>query len=218
MPVTTKLPARVRCQLRDSGNAPITNGWLQVTADSTIAGIYDMPKVLITKKPRRVVPDQDGLIDFEMVNSEDSGVTYLFELGYTESVVVAPVPPATSPTVISRDTVTDKFHAMIPRPVVSASGPVPIDLSDLLPTGISLGSLDASILRVAEVIVGSDSLRRRAVQQFSLRGPHQATASYQYGDVVSINTPSFQTHVCTSPSPTNPAALPLNPNLWMRLT
>lgn len=214
--IKTKYPARIRCSLRDSGNVPVEGAWLRVTADSLIAGVHDSPKVLITRQPRKFMA-VDGIIDIELINSEDSGVTYLFETGYTEDYTTPPVPPLTTPTTAQRDIITGSFRAVVPRPVVASSGVIPIDLSDLIPSGISLGSLDASVLRVADLIVSSPVLRTRAVQQFNIKGPYQAGVSYQYGDLVTISTPSAQTHVCTSSSPTAPAALPLDPDIWLRL-
>jgi hypothetical protein len=202
----------VQALLRDSGNQPITDGWLEVEADGLITGIYQNPKPLITTKPRRFIPDANGLISVDLINSEDSGVTYKFSIGYTRTITT----PGTPPVTYDEDIVTDSFHAYLPRPVITSAGSIPVNLADLVPTGISLSSLDASIARIADHIVTDPILRSRAVQPFRIMGVFSPSTSYHYGDLVTLATVPIQTWVCTSRSVALPSATPTPAN-WLRL-
>lgn len=199
--------------LRDSGNIPITDGWLQVEADGLISGIYQNPKPLITRRPRRFTPDSNGLISVDLINSEDSGVTYKFTLGYTSTTTVG-----TPSVIVSNDIITDQFHAYLPRPVITSSGSVPVNLADLVPTGISLSSLDSSVARIAEHIVTDPILRQRAVQSFNITGVFSPNQSYYYGDIVTLATSPVQTWVCINKSVALPATtVTTRPGEWLRL-
>jgi hypothetical protein len=207
----TKLPVKVRGYVRDSGNKPITDGWLRVTADSTTPDYYTLPKVLITRRPA-TIPITDGYVEVDLVNSADYGSTYQFELGFTQQVDDGEGNP------VPQEVVTDSFHAIVPRPIQANDGTfLPIDLVDLIPTGISTHDLDSSIQRVAEVIVTDPYLRSQAVTQFKIKGLFSPTQSYTYGDLVTIAGSPVQAWVCTSPAPTIPAATP-NPNFFVRIT
>jgi hypothetical protein len=209
----TVQPVTLQALLRDSGNMPITDGWLEVEADGLISGIYQNPKPLVTRRPRRFTPDSNGLISIEMINSEDSGVTYKFTLGYTTTTT-----SGTPPVMISTDIITDQFHAYLPRPVITTSGSVPVNLADLVPTGISLSSLDSSIARIAEQIVTDPLLRQRAVQPFRIMGVFSPSSSYYYGDIVTLATSPVQTWVCTARSIALPATTVTTvPGEWLRL-
>ena len=213
MPITTVQPVTLTALLRDSGNMPITDGWLEVQADALISGIYQNPKPLITTRPRRFTPDSNGLISVDLINSEDSGVTYKFSLGYTRTFT-----SGTPPVTYTEDVVTDSFHAYLPRPVITSSGSVPVNLADLVPTGISLSSLDSSISRIAEQIVTDPILRQRAVQPFRILGAFNPNSSYYYGDVVTVAGSPAQTWVCINKNVALPAAtVTTNPNDWLRL-
>jgi hypothetical protein len=213
MSISTAQAVTVQAYLRDSGNHPLTDGWLEIEADSLIASHYQSPKPLITSKPRRIVPDADGLVSVALVNSEDSGVTYKFSIGYTKTVTV---PGDPTPTTYTEDVITDQFRALVPRPVFTNTGSVPVNLADLIPTGISLSSLDSSIARIAEMIVTDPILRSRAVQPFRITGVFNPDATYQYGDLVTLATVPTQTWVCVARSAALPAAAPTTPN-WLRL-
>lgn len=212
MTIPTRQAVTVQAYLRDSGNMPLSDGWLEVQADGLIASHYQNPKPLITTKPRRFTPNIDGLVSVPLVNSEDSGVTYKFSIGYTRTVEV----PGTPPTSYTEDVITDSFRAYIPRPVFTSTGSVPVNLADLIPTGISLSSLDSSISRIAEMIVTDPILRSRAVQPFRILGVFDPASTYQYGDVVTLATSPAQTWVCVSRNSALPSATPNAPN-WLRL-
>lgn len=212
MPNTVQ-PVTLQALLRDSGNIPITDGWLEIEADGLISGIYQNPKPLITRRPRRITPDSSGLISVDLINSEDSGVTYKFTLGYTNTSTVG-----TPPVIVSNDIITDQFHAYIPRPVITSSGSVPVNLADLVPTGISLSSLDSSVARIAEHIVTDPILRQRAVQSLNITGVFSPSRSYYYGDIVTLATSPVQTWVCINKSVALPAAtVTTRPGDWVRL-
>lgn len=213
MSISTVQAVTLQALLRDSGNLPLTDGWLEVEADGLISGIYQNPKPLITRRPRRFTPDVDGLVSVDLINSEDSGITYKFSVGYTRTITV---PGDPLPTSYTEDVITDSFHAYLPRPVVTSSGAIPVNLADLVPTGISLSSLDSSIARVAERIVSDPVLRSRAVQPFRIKGVFQANSTYYYGDLVTLATSPVQTWVCVAPSNALPTATPATPN-WLRL-
>jgi len=213
MPTSTVQAVTLQALLRDSGNLPLTDGWLEVEADGLIAGIYQNPKPLITRRPHRFTPDADGLISVDLINSEDSGITYKFSVGYTRTITV---PGDPLPTTYTEDVITDSFHAYLPRPVVTSTGAIPVNLADLVPTGISLSSLDASIARIAEQIVTDPILRSRAVQPFRITGVFNPSGTYSYGDLVTLGTVPAQTWVCVARSNALPSATPTPPN-WLRL-
>jgi hypothetical protein len=139
-------------------------------------------------------------------NSEDSGVTYLFEWGYTDTATVPPT-----------DVVIDGFRAIVPRPTQIAPNTwLPVDLASLVPTGIQLGSLDATASRIARVIVEDPELRAKALQQFNLRGVFQPTQQYQYGDLVVVTGSPNQVWVVQTHGLVAPAAA-VNTTQWLRL-
>lgn len=51
MSISTVQAVTLQALLRDSGNLPLTDGWLEVEADGLISGIYQNPKPLITRRP-----------------------------------------------------------------------------------------------------------------------------------------------------------------------
>lgn len=212
MTINTVQAVTVQAYLRDSGNQPLVDGWLEIEADSLIASHYQTPKPLITSRPKRFTPDSDGLVSVPLVNSEDSGVTYKFSIGYTRTVTI----PSDPPSSYTEDVITDQFRAIIPRPVFTSTGALPVNLADLVPTGISLASLDSSISRIAEMIVSDPTLRSRAVQSIRITGVFSPSSTYQYGDLVTLSTSPVQTWVCVSRSSALPSATPTAPN-WLRL-
>jgi hypothetical protein len=207
----TQLPVRVRGYIRNSGNLPASNMFVRVTSDATLPDYYTIPKVLISRRPA-TFPVTDGYVEMNLINSADYGSTYLFEIGFTDQVDDG------EGNLVDREVLTDSFHAIVPRPIQATDGTFqPIDLADLVPTGLSLGGLDSSIQRLAEVIISNPELRAQAVHQLRIRGVFNPSTSYTYGDVVTVAGTPYTAWVCTSVSPTLPSATP-NPLFFLRIT
>jgi hypothetical protein len=197
---------RVTGRIHNSGNLPYP-GWVRVTAQDTIGSYSRSPRTVVSKRPTKFIIPNSGLVDLLLLNSVDSGSVYLFEIGYTETVLVETVPTP-------RDTITDSWYAQVPRPSTVGGS---VNLADLLPTPISRDRLDTSVLRIAEAIVTDPELRSKAVAPFRITGVFDPARSYTYGDLVTIVGSPYQTWVCTTRAQTVPAALPLSPTTWLRL-
>jgi hypothetical protein len=191
---------------------PIVNGWVEVEASALFAGYGSIPKPIVTSRSRKFNIDSgSGKVEMFLVDSETSGVTYQFRVGYTETIAIPPQPPNNIPELISRDIVINEFFALVPRPLVSNSS---IDLADLIPCNMSLSTLDSTIGMVADRIVSDPNLRMRA-NLFRFVGQFDQTKSYHYGDVVNDFSVGVRSFVCIVEE-TNPGAI--DQLSWMRLT
>lgn len=197
---------RVVGRIHNSGNQPYP-GWLRITAQETIGHYGRSPRTVVSRRSHQYTIPSSGLIDIVLVNSIDSGSSYLFELGYTETVIVDTVPT-------QQDKVTDSWYARVPRP--SEPGGT-VELANLLPTPISTDRLDTSVYRIAEAIVTDDVLRQRALTSFNTRGLYNQNTVYTYGDVVTVSGSPFQTWVCTVRGKSIPGSLFPNPDQFLRL-
>lgn len=206
---------KLRTFLLDSANFPLLNGWLEIEADRLLSGYARQPKSLVTREPKRLTPNSLGYIEVDLTESDTAGTSYKFTIGKTNTITKPPVPPSTTPEVITQDIIIDQFHAIVPRPVMNISGLLPIDLSDLIPSNISLSSLNATVGMIAEKIVSDPILRKRSVQALNFLGTFDSTISYDYGSVVSILNPTLQSYVCIIER-TLPGSI--NLSQWMRLT
>jgi hypothetical protein len=184
-------------RIATSGNTPYP-GWVEVEAQSTLTHYGRSPRTITTRRPHRFTIGVDGLVSFPLINSQDTGTVYKFSVGYTQVVVVEGSP-------INRDIITDSWYAQVPRP--KAKG-VQIDLSSLLPTGISDTRLDTSLGRLAELIVSDDVLRERALGVLTFAGVFDPAKRYRYREIVTVPgtliTDPYRSYVCSDPRGSTP--------------
>lgn len=177
--------------IRDSGNMPITSGWLEVTADTLISDGSAVNKTLIVPKPYRV-PLSSAPLNVEIVNSQYSETTYRFRVGETISGV---------------DVIYADFHAQVPY---GSS----IDISSLIPQNITREQLPTTIYRVAELILDNPTLRGKLNRIFNFKGNWQANTEYQPYDLVFVAGSPNKTLICTTP---HISTATINNTYWQQL-
>ncbi len=161
-------------RIYDSGNQPISSGWIEFTADDFIVDGTTTNKTLVIPKPRRFNLTGESL-NIELVNSQYSEATYRIRVGETTGGV---------------DTIYADFHAMVPYGKV-------IDISDLTPSKISRESLPSTVFRVAEIIMNSPELSNSLRNIFTFRGNWAANTIYSPFDLVFVPGSPNRTFVCT---------------------
>lgn len=149
--------------VRDSGNQPISNGWIELTADGIITDGSTDNRALIIPKPARF-PLSDQPLDIDLINSQYSETTYQIRVGETNSGI---------------DTVWVDFHAQIPYGKI-------VDISSLTPSSISRESIPTTIYRVAELMLADPVLSNKLKQIFRFRGDWQPGTTYRVNDLVFV--------------------------------
>lgn len=177
IPLTEQLSKGTRLvgRVNDSGNQPITTGWLELTADDLIVDGTINIQTLVIPKPRRF-PLTGEPLNIELVNSQYSETTYRIRIGETVGL---------------DDVVYAEFHAQIPYGRT-------INISDLKPTTIKREALPSTIYRVAEIIVSDPDLSARVMRIFNFRGNWAANTSYSPFDLVFVAGSPNRTFVCTT--------------------
>lgn len=171
------MPTSVFCDIRDSLGVPLT-GYVRITLDYYVAG--DSAKFLSVPAKAPLV---NGQVTLSLEPSEVARVTYLFEVVQTQVVVTVVEGVSTSTTI---ETLVDSFRAKIPA---SAS---PLNLKDLVETGITHEALDGSLAAISRRLYLEDNFwDKLRLTLFNPRGTWSPIAFYKRGDVVLYDGGSY---------------------------
>ena len=161
--------------IRDSGNRPITNGWIEITADDILTDGSVNNRTLIVPKPARFVLTSAPL-DIPIINSQYSEATYRIRVGETLNNI---------------DTVYCDFHAQIPYGSV-------IDITALIPQNIKREQLPSTVYRIAELITTDPVMRARMINIFNFMGNWATNTEYKPYDLVFVPGTPNRTLICTT--------------------
>lgn len=157
----------INCKLNDSGSAPLT-GFVRVIADYIITddatGIATLP-----------VPSDTQLVNGQcQLNLEDSDlarVTYKFEVWQVTATTTG---------------IIWTFNARVPASLT------PINLTDLVATGITKDALDTGLLAVSRRILADDNFWTRLKSDvLTFKGAYSPTTYYRKGDAVVYQGSSY---------------------------
>jgi hypothetical protein len=156
---------QVTATLCDSGNQPL-NGTLTITLDGLLVNDTTSPDRILTLAPRTLAIT-NGVVAVDLPESETTSVTYRFQF----------VPTGGTTPVLD-------FHAKVPNQAA-------VDLSELVPTGLTTDTLDTGIRRVAQVLTSVEVYRQALMGGPRFRGNYSATTWYINGDAVNYNSATW---------------------------
>lgn len=158
--------------VKDSGNQLIPNGWIEFTSDDILVDGAVGTRTMIVSKPARF--PINGELNIRLNNSIYSNSTYRVRVGETVTIT-------TDDGNFEQDIIYSDFHTSIPY---GAS----VDISDLVPVDMSRNDENMTILRLANLIIESPSIRSKFLSNlFNLRGNWQPNTQYYPFDVVTVN-------------------------------
>ncbi len=178
--------------IRDSANLPITNGWLEITADDLIVDGSSSSKTLVIPKPRKI-PLTGSQLNIELINSQYSETTYRFRVGETD--------------VNGVDTIYSDFHAQVPYGLT-------VDITSLVPQQITREQLPSTIYRIAELITTEPQLKSRITNLFNFRGNWVSGTQYEPYDLVFVPGAPNRTLICTT---SHISGATINNSFWQQL-
>lgn len=171
------MPTSVFCDIRDSLGVPLT-GYVRITLDYYVAG--DTAKFLSVPAKATLV---NGQVTLSLEPSEVARVTYLFEVVKTSEVTVD---VEGVPTVTTIEEIVDSFRAKIP------ASATPLNLKDLVETGITQEALDGSLAALGRRLYLEDNFWDKLRSTlFNPRGTWSPIAFYKRGDVVLYDGGSY---------------------------
>ncbi|BAY64993.1 hypothetical protein NIES22_50940 [Calothrix brevissima NIES-22] len=177
--------------LLDSGGNPIT-GKLRVTLSGNLIEVSANPDSIYLTQPS-VFTITNGVVDINLDESETKKITYRFEFFKAdgEGNLIEPA-------------LLD-FYALVPNST-------PVQLANLVPTGMVNDVLDTGALRIAQLIASDTNLSANIGGPFP-RGNWSSEVTYKYRDLVNYLN---RTYISRSILPIT-GILPTNDTYWMRI-